>query len=40
MKDRGGEILLAPEAVMEMLSSTCSRECLQDTCTCVQESAK
>jgi len=31
-----GEGLPAPEAVMEMLSCTCSRECLQDTCTCMQ----
>jgi len=32
--------LPALEAVMEMLSCTCSRECLQNTCTCMQNKIK
>lgn len=30
----------APEAVMELLSCTCARECVQETCTCLQHKLK
>ncbi|KAG1707481.1 hypothetical protein GQR58_003462 [Nymphon striatum] len=43
----GGELAIdweeglpAPELVMEMLSCTCSRECLEDICTCLRNKMK
>jgi len=35
-----GEGLPAPQAVMELLSCDCKKECVQDSCTCIQNHLK